>query len=247
MRKFLLLLFLTSFSIFAFAQDQDSISVERKNVVKFLPVNLPLQSFSFEYERMINAKNSLTIGIGIPNQKSLIGKYGIDNDPDSELKEASLGTTHIRAAYRHYTGKKELPKGFYIEPFLKYQHIKGKCKAELTSDEDITYTGDLTASFNTFSAGFQMGVQFLIAKRVTLDFYFLGIEGGMVSGNVNARVVPSDNIPDMKKEVEDAIADLPSSLGSKLKVTSTDDAVNVKASSIPFPWLRSGISIGIAF
>ena len=85
----------------------------------------------------------------------------------------------------------------------------------------------------------------MIAKRVTLDFYFLGIEGGMVNGNVNAKVNPSDNIPDMRKEIDDAIDDLPSFFSDKLTVTNTSDAVNVKASSIPFPWLRSGISIGI--
>lgn len=246
MKNLLFLLVLVGSSIFAFAQNQDSNQITRKTVVKYLPINTFTESYSFEIERMINSKNAITLGIGIPTNNSIIGKYGIDDD--SDLKEASVGTTHIRVAYRHYTGKSGLPKGFYIEPSLKYQHINGKIKAQFTEEDTNTlYTSDITSDLNTFNAGFQMGVQFLIAKRVTLDFYFLGIEGGMVNGNVNAKVVPSDNIPDMRKEIDDAIEDLPSFFSDKLEVTNTSDAVNVKASQIPFPWLRSGISIGIAF
>ena len=246
MKKLFVLVFLAFRVLLGFAQDGDSLTIERNNVIKFLPVNLPFQSIAFEYERMINARNAFTLGFGIPTNQSIIGKYGMD--ASSDLKEAKVGTMHIRAAYRHYTGKSGLPKGFYIEPFLKYQHISGTGKALYTVDQaNTTYTADLTAKLNTLNVGFQMGVQFLIAKRVTLDFYFLGLEGGLLSGNVNAKVVPSDNVSDMRNEIEKSINDLPSFLSNKLKVTSTSDAVNVKASSITYPWLRSGISIGVAF
>lgn len=246
MKKLLIFLFLAGWAYLGMAQGHDSLIIERKTVVKFLPVNLPFESYSFEVERMINSRNAVTLGFGIPSNQSLIGKYGMD--ASSDLKEAKVGTMHIRAAYRHYTGKSGLPKGFYIEPFLKYQHINGSGKALYTVDQTNTnYTADLTAKLNTFNAGFQMGVQFLIAKRVTLDLYFLGLEGGFISGNVNAKVVPSDNVPDMKNEIEKSINDLPGFLRKKLEVTNTSDAVNVKASSIAYPWFRSGISIGIAF
>ena len=246
MKKFLIFLVLVGWSFSGMAQGRDSLIFERKTVVKFLPVNIFAESYSFEIERMINARNAFTLGFGIPTNQSIIGKYGMD--ASSDLKEAKVGTMHIRAAYRHYTGKSGLPKGFYIEPFLKYQHISGTGKALYTVDQaNTTYTADLTAKLNTLNVGFQMGVQFLIAKRVTLDLYFLGLEGGMLNGNVNAKVVPSDNVSDMRNEIEKSINDLPSFLSNKLKVTSTRDAVNVKASSITYPWLRSGISIGVAF
>ena len=252
MKKLLAFVFFAGWAFFAIAQEQKFATTERKTVVKFLPANLPFESWSFEIERMINAKNAFTLGFGIPTNKSIMGKYGMD--ASSDMKEVKIGTMHIRAAYRHYAGKSMLPKGFYIEPYVKYQKINANAYATFTKDvplsTPITYTADITTpKLNTLNVGFQMGVQFLIAKRVSLDLYFLGLEAGMLSGSVNAKVNPTDNIPDMKAEIEKSINDLPGFLRNKLEVTTSpnNDAVNVKASSVPYPWLRSGISIGIAF
>ena len=246
MKKLLALVFLTSWALLGFAQGGDSLIVERKNVVKYLPVNIPFQSISFEYERMINARNSVILGVGLPNQKSIMGKYGMDAGTD--LKSFEIGTMHLRAAFRHYTGHQMLPKGFYIEPFLKYQNIKGNAAVSGVDDQSgQPYKGDFNLNFNTLNIGFQLGTQFLIAKRVTLDLYFLGFEAGFLSGNVNA---VSDQISDannIKDDLDKTIADLPSFIGSKITVTQSGNKVNAKAAGIPYPWLRSGISIGIAF
>lgn len=246
MKKLLVFVVLSGWALLGLAQDQKSSTLERKNVVKFLPINLPFQSISFEYERMINAKNSFTLGVGLPNQKSLIGKYGIKDD--KKLKTAELGTMHIRVAYRHYFGKRMLPKGLYIEPYLKYQDIKGKASIEGKDGQNVPYKGDINVKLNTMNLGFQSGAQFLIAKRVSLDFYFSGLEAGLLSGNVTAtsdQIADADNI---KANIDDAIADLPSFIGDKLTVTQPSGTkVNIKASSVPYPWLRCGISIGIAF
>jgi hypothetical protein len=96
--------------------------------------------------------------------------------------------------------------------------------------------------------GFQLGTQFLIAKRVSLDLYFLGFEAGFLSGNVTASSPNLSDATNIKSDIEKAIADLPSFIGKKLTVTQPSSTqVNVKASSVPYPWLRGGISIGIAF
>ena len=246
MKKLLALVFLTSWALLGFAQNEDNIPVERKNVVKFLPVNIPFQSISFEYERMINAKNSVTLGIGLPNQKSLIGKYGID--ASSDLKAAEIGTMHLRAAFRHYTGHNMLPKGFYIEPYLKYQKITGTANISGIDDQSgETYKGAFDLNLNTMNLGFQLGTQFLIAKRVTLDLYFLGLEAGFLSGNVNAISDQLSDANNVKDDLDKAIADLPSFIGKKITVTQTGNKVNAKAGSIPYPWIRGGISIGFAF
>jgi len=250
MRNIFIFIVLSGFALSGFTQNRDSTILSRRNVVKFLPINVPFQSSSLEYERMINAKNSWTLGIGLPNQRSLIGKYGID--ANSDLKTADLGTMHLRAAYRHYTGKRKLPKGFYLEPYLKYQHIKGNGNIAGVNDYDVAYDGKSTVNLTTFNFGCQMGLQFLIAKRVTLDFYFMGLEGGFLSGNIVT--TPTSNtgydpivLAVLKDEIESKIVDLPSIVRDKISVTQTDNQINVKASGIPYPWYRGGISIGIAF
>jgi len=246
MKNLFLFLLFVAYASFAIAQDNDSTSVKRKNVFKFLPVNIPFQSNSFEYERMINAKNSFTLGIGLANQQSLIGKYGID--ASSDLKSADLGTSHIRVAFRHYGGnKRNLPRGFYIEPYVKYQKITGK--ASVQNNSSTPFAGNFDLNINMMNFGFQLGTQFLIAKRVTLDFYFLGLEAGMMSGNFTAVSDQFANPDNLKADIDKSIKNLPSFIGDKLTVTQSADkkTIGIQASSVPYPWLRGGISIGIAF
>jgi hypothetical protein len=246
MKKSLIFIALCGFTLVGSAQNQDSTTLERKNVVKFLPVNIPFQSISFEFERMINGKNSWILGVGLPNQASVIGKYGYTPGPD--LKTAEFGTMHIRAAYRHYTGKRNLPKGFYLEPYLKYQKIKGNASVESTDILDL-YKGSVDVNFHTMNMGFQMGAQFLISKRVSVDLYFLGLEAGLLSGNLTALSDQLADAENLKANIEDAINELPSFIGKKLTVTQSADKkqINVNSSSAPYPWFRGGISIGIAF
>ena len=254
MKNLFLFVFFAAYASFAIAQDNDSTSVKRKNVIKFLPVNIPFQSTSFEYERMINAKNSFTLGIGLPNQQSLIGKYGIkdgshQNGSDPTLNTLELGTMHVRAAFRHYGGgKRNLPRGFYIEPYVKYQKITGSASGSFTDDsQNKTYTAAIDVNVNTMNVGFQLGAQFLIAKRVTLDFYFLGLEAGFLSGNVTGTAPDEKFATDLYTEMKKSKNDLPASIGDKIDITQSGNQVNLKASSVPYPWFRSGISIGIAF
>jgi hypothetical protein len=188
MSKFLLFVVLSGCAVYGFAQDHESTVLQRENVVKFLPLSLPFHSVSFEFERMINPKNSLIFQIALPNQKSVIGKYGID--ANSDLKTAKFGITTIRGAYRHYTGNQKLPKGFYIEPYLKYQQIKGEGSIEGVRNQ-VPYAGRSDVRFSSINIGCQLGVQFLIAKRVSLDFYFFGLEGGLLSGNITTRPTPN--------------------------------------------------------
>ena len=229
------------------AQDTDTSSgSDRKWVVKVsgLPITL-LNSYSFEIERMLNGKNAVTLGFGFPASRSIMGQYGIVKDPEG-LSEATFSSSHIRAAYRHYTGKSMLPKGFYIEPYLKWQQVKADAIVNIDND-GVTTPSAMKADLHSFNAGFQMGVQFLIAKRVAIDFYFLGLEGGFMSGNLTGTPPDPNDIPNVRQDIEDAINDMPSYIKDKLTVTNTSTSVNVNAKSVPYPWYRGGINIGIAF
>lgn len=256
MKKLFTLFVFIQLSFFSMAQSLDSIPTIRKNVVKFLPVNLPFQTVSFEYERMISAKNSFSLGIGIPNKKSVKGKYSIIDNID-HLKSAELSTFHVRAAFRHYTGKSGLPKGFYLEPYLKYQKISGQIDVE-GSENGYSFFESHNADFYTKNFGIQLGTQFLIAKRVSLDIYFLGIEVGQLSGKSNSifdRVGEANHFKSNLENLFDDgneilyIGNILTTIGKKIEITQSPDekTVSTKASNILYPWFRGGFSIGIAF
>ena len=226
----------------------------RKNVVKFLPNNLIFNSLSFEYERKFAQKSSFILGIGFPSNKSFPIMMN-DNSPGSDkISNDSFSTMSIRAAYRHYGGHRVQPSGFYYSPYLKYQKIKASADNQTSGPDPASpnlskqYIEKYSIDANTLNFGIQWGVQFLIAKRVSVDFYFLGIETGLL--NITATVKSSDNkmINDLDSSVRDNVKQLPSFLSDKITVKSNGtDQVAVTGTSIPYPWLRSGISFGIAF
>lgn len=264
MKKLLFIIVL--FSVFATVKGQEEKTSNlktRKYVVKFQPVNYALNSYSFEVERMLNRKNAVTIGVGIPKSGSLLGKYGIEATND--LSKLDLSTMHARLAYRHYGGNSGLPRGFYIEPYLKYQQFKADATINIENDNstmgmlkslpirsavmatNTTSPADIKADFNTINVGFQMGVQMMIAKFIAIDFYFLGIEAGMVNGTLTGTPSDATKITEMRDKIDDGIDDLPGFLKDKLTVTNNSSSVTVKAKQLPYPWLRAGINIGIAF
>jgi len=213
------------------------------NVIKFLPFNLAFNSVAFEYEGMVSDHNSMTLQVGIPNHKAFDTNYNIKFL--SNVTNAELGTTIVRLAYRHYSGnQKLLPAGFYFEPYLKYQNLKGN-GYYITHDAPYQTTVGVTdVKLNTFNLGFQMGAQFLIGNRLSVDVYFLGLEAGLASGDMS---VVSENAAKIAADINDAISDLPSYVKNTLTVTQSQNKVNVNAKNTPYPWFRAGISIGIAF
>lgn len=243
-------------SVYGFGQDvstnSDTVALGPKNVFKFLPVNLAFNSLSFEYERKFSPKSSFTFGLGIASPKPFADKFGI-NSADNKITNDAFSTMAIRVAYRHYAGHKARPFGFYFSPYLKYQKFAANADNHRTTTQGnppvtTQYDEKYDINGNTLNFGLQSGVQFLIAKIVCVDFYFMGIEAGLA--NVTA-TVKSPNVvmmDEVEKGVRDNVDKLPPFLASKIKVTRNgSDQVDVKGSSIPYPWLRSGISIGIAF
>ncbi len=250
MKKLIFYLFFLNINLAASAQEQNISEFKPSNIVKFLPLSLPFNSISFEYERMISAKNSISMEIGIPDKKSIIGKYGIPIN--SDLKTAEFSVSALRGAFRHYTGKKSLPKGFYIEPYFKYQHLEGKASIDGVDNQGDNYSGKSDINFNTINIGCQLGFQFLIAKRISLDLYFLGLEGGLINGNITTTPTSYTEYDPiilgvLKNVIDQKISEAPSIIRNNVSTTVTQNSILLKAHNVPYPWYRGGISIGFVF
>lgn len=223
---------------------------EKKNAVKVLPLSLPINSAVFEYERMLNEKNSVEFGVGIPIKHSFADKFGMDWSADEHITNDDFSIFSLRAAYRHYTGKSMLPKGFYIAPFLRYTGISAAADNLRTVEDDLgsfTYNENYDTKIHTIGAGFQLGYQFLIAKTVTLDLFFFGLEAGLGKVDGNIYISEPEQVDDIYNDVSEAVADLPSMWRNKIDVTSGSDYVNIAGKNLFYAMYRGGISLGIAF
>lgn len=223
---------------------------EKKNALKILPQSFCLNSAGFEYERMLNKKNAVEFGVGIPLQRTFANKFGVNWSEDENISNDKLGIFSLRAAYRHYTGKSMLPKGFYIAPYINYRGISGSADNVRVIEDDLgnsSYNENYDTKINTIGAGCQLGYQFLISKTVTLDLFFFGLEAGL--GKVDAGIYVSDpeQVDDIYNDARDAIDDLPSFWRNKIDVTSDNNNVYIKGKNLFYPMYRGGISLGIAF
>jgi hypothetical protein len=185
------------------------------------------------------------MGIGIPFNKSFT--YEVD-DADRVITSKSFS---VMGGYRMYFGKKAM-RGFYFEPYLKY--LKNDISTIINTDLNGTPTDFVTTSeYSGVGLGLQLGVQFLIAKRVTIDLFFLGPEANSSHHKFSMHDITStgpwdaQDAQDAQDEIDDAIGDLPI-IGNKLSVVVDRNARTVSSDYKGFlPGVRAGLSIGFRF
>lgn len=213
--------------------------------VKFAPAGIAVGKIALGGEYQFQHKNSVTLMVGIPFRKSGTIEY------DNEDSKVHGKTFSVMGGFRHYLGKKSM-SGLYIEPYLKYVHFEGDGLLRGTIDtRDALF--DTEASYKGFGLGAQLGVQFLIANRVVIDFYFLGPEANTSKISAMATDI-ADNLPwdpidaqQAEDDIRDFVKDIPI-IGNDISVdvNQAQKSVFITYSGF-FPSIRFGASVGIRF
>lgn len=229
--------------LFYFAFGQPS-GLKPNISIKWAPTGIVFGNISLHGEYNFG-KNSLTAKIGFPLSKPQTFKFD-DKDADFSMKAMSF-----LAGYRTYLSKKHM-KGLYLEPYFKYVHhtSEGTGTAVLDGDKALM---NFTNDYNGAGLGAQLGVQFLISKRLVIDFFFLGPEINWARNNFRAveisGVIPWTSVKanEAEKDIRDFIDKFPF---VRNKVNIMVDQNN-KAVSANFkgtlPGYRIGVSFGYAF
>jgi hypothetical protein len=152
---------------------QDSLS-QRKNTIKlditsrFLYRNALIVS----YERVTRPNQSLVVSAGyqeFPRVSSIGQNIAVKDD----RKRAGF---KFGADYRFYLKKENkyrAPHGVYIGPYVTYHRFQNS--RDLQVNNNGTPENVLTDSkFTIFNLGFQLGYQFIIKDRWSIDLSFLG-------------------------------------------------------------------------
>lgn len=245
MKKIILLLSFIILVAGVKAQNEDKPAFDNSIIVKWSPASLAFGKIGLGSEFNFKQKKSITFNVGIPFEKTLTAEIdGVD-------RSLMMKTMSVMAGYRMYFGKKPM-RGLYLEPYLKY------LKNEATTNTDFEIGGTerpflITSDYSGFGVGAQLGVQFLVAKRVAIDFYFLGPEANSSKHDLIAQEtgagIPWSNTEaqDAENEINDFVNDIPL-LKNNLDVSVNAASRNVKTSYNGFlPGIRFGLSIGIRF
>ena len=172
LKSLLLLVFVLAVDSLAIAQITPQ-AIQRKNSVKLELTHLLYpRSIVFSYERVTRPYQTFCILAGYEEFPPLI-----DVNSDIHVKQ-DLNRSGFKAGadYRFYLKKENkylAPHGTYIGPYFSFHDFNNKRELEVKVD-GIDESAILTTDFNVINLGFQLGHQFVIKDRLTLDIVTLG-------------------------------------------------------------------------
>lgn len=164
---------------------------KKENIIKLNLPALIFSNFSLQYERAVNKKQSFAVAIryrpesGIPF-RGTVEKWVDDNSIRVDL--GRIGNFGITPEYRFYVGKKGVQQGFYIGPFISYNRYTGDVPINYNDYDDINNVSiERTAVFkgnaSSFTAGFQLGAQWKLSDKFSLDWWIVGPNYGIGKGD----------------------------------------------------------------
>lgn len=151
----------------------------RKNTVRINltnPVIFGDRSWILGYERTIGEHQSFSINGG----SAKLPKFDLISIADDSVvqlyKDSKDKGFLLTGDYRFYLAsenKYRAPRGLYIGPFISYAYMGRENIWNLNTE---TFQGEVNTdfSFHMTAVGAQLGYQFVIWKRVALDFVLLG-------------------------------------------------------------------------
>jgi hypothetical protein len=181
MRLYLCLVLLLVSASFCVAQElpqtKDVTAPAYKNVIRYNLSGALLfgvsKYFVLGYERVVNANQSFSINAGIVALPKLIQISTADFKLESDQKNTGF---NISGDYRFYLKKENRylpPHGLYIGPYYSYNHFK--------RENYWVYSGpatgdnvDTRSDLNIHTVGFELGYQFVLWKRMTIDMVMMG-------------------------------------------------------------------------
>src|SRR6185295_12536970 len=190
----------------------------RKNIIK-----LNLSSIMFyksavlvEYERIVNKNQSFSLQAGFVSVA--LGNF-LASDSIRVLDFSRNSGYSITGDYRFYLPKEnkdDAPHGIYIGPYAAYIH---------TSNEINMLVGHSPNSMKTqvdvVSLGIEMGYQFLLGKRWTLDLLLIG--PSITKYNVSMKLALPVNASDpVYQKVLEAIGNRFPAVGNLISDQSVD-------------------------
>lgn len=218
-------------------------SAQKNIFVKWAPASLAAGKLTLGSEYNFSKKQSVELFVGLPVPMNR--QFDYDNNT-SEMQSSAFS---LFAGYRYYLGKRAA-SGVYVEPYLKYLHHKadGILVGELDGE---SARFDTKTDYKAFGAGAQLGVQFLIAKRISLDLFLIGPEANSAKFSSTSKDIASSiawtlvQTDEAEQNIKDALKDLPI-IGDKIEVDVNRSTKTVSTKYDGFlPGVRFGASIGI--
>lgn len=218
------------------------LGLAQPNNIGFNLLGTTYGDYSLSYERKINEGTSIRANLGYWNLNSFVLDIESMFDTDGGIGLTALEQGfHSAVEYRFYVGNTDAIKGFYLAPYARYWHFN----AILNDYIGGTYF-DIDSRLTSFGLGFQMGYQWVIKDRFTIDWYFFGVGAERFRLNGFYETASSgfnyNSIRDDVLEVFEGFGII------EKNVVATPNSDNLHV-VIPIlgPGIKTGLSLGFAF
>ena len=178
MKRNYLIILIAFLSLQTYSQVKDTVACSNKkntirwNMTPFLMIGP--KSIVLGYERVIRPNQSISINVGYLEKSPMTD----DNDnPVYLFKESSNSGFDLSLDYRFYfknRNKRLAPDGVYWGPYFSYYNLNYTGKSEFLENGVVSNTIGIDMGMNMYSLGAQIGYQFVIADRFTVDLIFMG-------------------------------------------------------------------------
>jgi hypothetical protein len=169
----IIIVFFLSLSV----QAQKGDTTKRRNIIKLDMTSYALyrNALMFSYERVTNKRPNQTWAVtgGIQQFPTLVGTL---LDSVSIKREAKASGFKLGGEYRFYLKKENkynAPRGVYVGPYSTFHHYSNSRGIEVNNNGKLEQV-DLTTDLNILNVGVQLGYQFVIKNRWTIDMVFVG-------------------------------------------------------------------------
>lgn len=229
-----------------------------RNNVQINLSSLALKNYNFSLERSLSKKVTFVAGYrymplstisDISLVKTVVDKYLNDQDElKNDLSNLSTGNKTYTGEFRFYGGKHPGARGFYLSLYGRYTDMQVNYNYNFTAANNQKYLIPLKNNLKGFGGGLMLGSKWLIAKRVTFDWYVIGGHYGKLTGDgagaMNLSSLSATDKSNLKSNLESDFT-----VSNQKYVTATVDNTGVTTKvDGPFIGLRGlGFSLGIAF
>ena len=178
MNKLILLVSILAITFNGFTQN-DSITVkERKNIIRWNLTPMAIvgpKSLVFGYERVLKNNQSISLNVGYLEMAPRVNEMG---ETVQLIGDVKRGGFDVSLDYRFYfknRNKFPAPDGLYWGPFASIYNLtfQGQSNVYDDSGSKINTVG-LDVGLTMYSLGAQLGYQFIIKDRFSVDLMLMG-------------------------------------------------------------------------
>ncbi len=220
----------------------------KKNVIRWNMTPFLIwdkRNINIGYERVVKPYRSFSVNAGYFVLPSLV--EDLYDSINIERTGKKWGFT-VSGDYRFYFKNRNTrmaPDGLYWGVYGSYHHYEFENTITVFNNELIDGTATLGSNINIFSTGVELGYQFIIKERLSIDLIFMGPSLSMYSKNF---VLSGDLEADEESEYLQAVYDILTTTIPGFEQLIQDKEVSTNGANLSMGFgLRYMIQIGYRF